>query len=202
MAAPASKTIANLSGKWVLNKTLSDPTDPALSLQGLGWILRKGIGAATISITAKQYKDDAGHVHVDIDQTASGLKGTQELRTCDWEPHEHKDWIFGRVDGRTRFLTAEELAALVAGPDAEAIAGKWTNGKYLAEDWLEGETEATGPNGASHILNHVKADNGWFATQVWGFQNIGGERRYTRNVVVAKGDKFENFKMVWDFVSE
>lgn len=150
----------------------------------------------------KQYTDDAGKVHVDIEQSASSLKGTTELRTADWEPHEHSDWIFGRVTGRTRFVTTDELSSLVSSPGGEAIAGKWTDGDSLASDWLEDESEKTGPNGASHILNHVRADAGWFATQVWGFQDIGGERRYVRNVVVAKGDQFENFKMIWDFVSE
>lgn len=32
MAAPATVTLQNLSGKFVMNKTLSDPTDPVLSL--------------------------------------------------------------------------------------------------------------------------------------------------------------------------
>ncbi|RYC54577.1 hypothetical protein CHU98_g11632, partial [Xylaria longipes] len=78
MAAPATKTIGDLSGKWVLNKTLSDPTDPALALQGVGWLLRKAIGAATIHISVTQYVDDGGVTHIDIDQSASGLSSTRE----------------------------------------------------------------------------------------------------------------------------
>ncbi|KAI0394811.1 hypothetical protein F5Y17DRAFT_426248 [Xylariaceae sp. FL0594] len=199
MAAPASKTISDLSGKWVLNKTLSDSVDSALALQGIRWLTRKAIGVATVEIEVKQYTDEEGKVHVHIEQTASKLSSTTEKRTADWQPREHSDWLFGRVEGRTRFITAEQLAELVAG---EAVAKKWTKTDHLARDWLAGEEEKTGPDGASLLLNHVEADAGWFATQVWGFQNVGGERRYVRNVVVAKGDEFVEFKMIYDYVSE
>ncbi|KAI0534246.1 hypothetical protein GGR58DRAFT_483519 [Xylaria digitata] len=194
MAAPASKTIDDLSGKWVLNKTLSDPTDPALALQGIGWLLRKGIGAATVTIQVKQYADEASVTHIDIEQSASGLTGTTENRALDWTAREHKDWLFGRVHGRSKFVSPAELAALLA-PEGEARKEGWVDSDFLAQDWRDGE-------GDKFVLNHVRADAGWFATQVWGFQDIGGERRYVRNVVVAKGDKFESFKMIYDFVSE
>ncbi|KAI8947992.1 hypothetical protein F4801DRAFT_558631 [Xylaria longipes] len=199
MAAPATKTIGDLSGKWVLNKTLSDPTDPALALQGVGWLLRKAIGAATIHISVTQYVDDGGVTHIDIDQSASGLSSTREARTLDWTAHAHKDWLFGQVEGKNRFISAADAAALVAA-DGEARRERWVDSAFLAEDWLEGEAEGKGPQGETHILGHVKAEAGWFATQIWGFQDIGGERRYVRNVVVAKGDKFESFKMIYDFV--
>ncbi|KAI1112046.1 hypothetical protein F5Y14DRAFT_285961 [Nemania sp. NC0429] len=198
MAAPPSKTTSNLNGQWVLNKTLSDPTDPALALQGVGWLIRKGIGAARITITAKQYVDDgeAGTTHIDIGQSASGLSSTQENRTLDWSARPHKDWLFGAVEGRSKFVTRAELAALVGADDGEARREGWVDSDYLARDWEEEEGEG------KYIFSNVVAEAGWFATQVWGFQVIGGERRYVRNVVVAKGEKFENFKMVYDFVSE
>ncbi|KAI0428971.1 hypothetical protein F5Y09DRAFT_311669 [Xylaria sp. FL1042] len=207
MAAPASKTVRDLNGKWVLNKTLSDPTDPALALQGVGWLLRKGIGAATITITVKQYVDSStstGTTTIEIDQSASGLSSTKEMRRLDWTAREHKDFVFGRVDGRSKYISAAELAALVA-PEGEARKQGWVDSDFLALDWLPegGEGgEGEGDGGASYVLNHVDADGGWCATQVWGFQEIGGERRYVRNVVVAKGEQFESFKMIYDFVSE
>ncbi|KAI1428136.1 hypothetical protein F5Y12DRAFT_733794 [Xylaria sp. FL1777] len=206
MAAPASKTIRDLNGKWVLNKTLSDPTDPALALQGVGWLLRKAIGAATVTIVVKEYTEaDASGtptLHIDIEQTASGLSGTKEQRALDWVSREHKDFVFGRVDGRSRMVSGAELAALVAAPDGEARRARWVDSDFLALDWLsEGGEEGEGGSGEV-VLNHVVADGGWFATQAWGFQEIGGERRHVRNVVVAKGEKFESFKMIYDFISE
>ncbi|KAJ2969911.1 hypothetical protein NUW58_g9857 [Xylaria curta] len=181
------------------NTTLSDPTDPALALQGIGWLLRKAIGAATVHLDVAQYADDSGTWHIDLEQSASGLTSTHERRALDWAGREHKDWLFGRVEGRSRWLSAAALAALVA-PDGEARTEGWADSAFLAEDWLEGEAEAKGPKGETHVLNHVKADGGWFATQVWGFQDVGGERRYVRNVVVAKGDKFVSFKLIYDFL--
>ncbi|KAI2782355.1 hypothetical protein F4815DRAFT_443352 [Daldinia loculata] len=212
MAAPASKTIGDLNGKWVLNKTLSDPVDPALSLQGVSWLVRKAIGAATVTLATKQYQGPATPpnttstelvTRIDIQQIATaGVKGTAENRCLDYEFREHSDWLFGRVRGRSRWIGSEELAAHV-GPDGEARKTGVVEDDFAARDWLEGEEEKGGPLGETHILNHVESlDAGWTALQVWGFQNVGGERRYVRNVVVAKDGTFVNFKMVYDWVPE
>lgn len=104
--------------------------------------------------------------------------------------------------GRSRWIGSEELAAHV-GPDGEARKTGVVEDDFAARDWLEGEEEKGGPLGETHILNHVESlDAGWTALQVWGFQNVGGERRYVRNVVVAKDGTFVNFKMVYDWVPE
>ncbi|KAI1802451.1 hypothetical protein F4811DRAFT_397834 [Daldinia bambusicola] len=212
MAAPASKTIGDLNGKWVLNKTLSDPVDPALALQGVSWLVRKAVGAATVTLDTKQYQGAAtppntsGELvtRIDIQQVASaGLKGTAENRCLDYAFREHGDWLFGRVRGRSRWVGAEELAALVGGPEGEFRKSGAVEDDFVARDWLEGEQEKGGPLGETHVLNHVESlDAGWTALQVWGFQNVGGERRYVRNVVVAKDGTFVNFKMVYDWVPE
>ncbi|KAI1465683.1 uncharacterized protein F4812DRAFT_437105 [Daldinia caldariorum] len=212
MAAPASKTIGDLNGKWVLNKTLSDPVDPALSLQGVSWLVRKAVGAATVTLDTKQYRGaptppnaSAEPVtRVDIQQIATaGLRGTAENRCLDYVFREHSDWLFGKVRGRSRWVGAGELAALVEAEDGEFRKTGVVEDAFVARDWLEGEEEKGGPEGETHILNHVESlDAGWTALQVWGFQNVGGERRYVRNVVVAKDGKFVNFKMVYDWVPE
>ncbi|KAI8628030.1 hypothetical protein F5Y19DRAFT_150807 [Xylariaceae sp. FL1651] len=202
MAAPASKTIGDINGKWVMNKTLSDSPEPALALQGVGWLIRKAIGAATVTLHVKQYTDDASVPHIDVDQIASGgIKGTSENRTLDFQAREHSDWLFGRVTGQSKFVTAEELQALVA-PDGEPRTQGWIDDDFVAQDWIEADGEKTGPAGETHVYNLVKSvDKGWTVVQVWGFQMIGGERRYTRNIVCAKGDKFEKFKLIFDWVS-
>ncbi|KAI6093450.1 hypothetical protein F4821DRAFT_220639 [Hypoxylon rubiginosum] len=212
MAAPTTKTIGDLNGKWVLNKTLSDPVDPALALQGVGWLVRKAIGAATVTLHVKQYKGaptpptekpDDLVTRIDIQQVATaGVKGTAENRCLDYVFREHSDWLFGHVRGRTRWIGADELKALVAA-GGEALKGGWVEDDFVAQDWLEDEVEKGGPEGETHVLNHVESlDNGWTALQVWGFQDVGGERRYVRNIVVAKGGKFESFKMIYDWVPE
>ncbi|KAI0890695.1 uncharacterized protein GGS22DRAFT_151616 [Annulohypoxylon maeteangense] len=214
MAAPANKTIGDLNGKWILNKNLSDSVEPALALQGVGWLIRKTINNTTVTLHVKQYQgpptppavaaDDTPTVtRVDIDQIATaGVKGTTENRCLDFVFREHSDWLFGRVQGRSRWISAAELKTLVSA-GGEAIEKKWVQDDFVTKDWLEGDAEKGGPEGETHMLNHVESlDNGWTALQVWGFQDVGGERRYARNIVVAKGDTYVAFRMIYDWVAD
>ena len=41
--------------------------------------------------------------------------------------------------------------------------------------------------------------NGWTADQIWGFEEIKGERRYVRHVVVRKGDDWKLARLVYDY---
>jgi hypothetical protein len=159
--------------------------DPALSLQGIGWLTRKAIGAATVTLHATHYTDDEGKVHVDIDQTVTGgLKGTSEKRCLDNEFRDHKDWMFGHVKGQSKYIAAEEVSD-----------------EFLKKGWLEGEEEKKGPNGESHILSYVESyDAGWTARQIWGFQTVEGERRYCRNIVVTKGAEKVEMRLVYDYL--
>jgi len=144
----------------------------------------------------KQYTDANGVVHIEIDQEASGVPsgGTHEHRTLDFQERELTDRVFGKIKGQTKFIGADEIASVIAEKGV-------SDGGHLSSDWIESDAEKTGPNGASHVFNHVASvEEGWTATQVWGFQNVGGERRYVRNVVVAKNGESQKFKMIYDFV--
>lgn len=123
--------------------------------------------------------------HIVIDQQATGgVKGTTEKRCLDATFREHSDWLFGHVRGQSKWVSAADIGD-----------------EFLASGWLEDEAEKAGPGGETHIWSHVESlDNGWTATQVWGFQTVDGERRYARNVVVAKGDKKVEFKLVYDYI--
>ncbi|OTB02298.1 hypothetical protein M426DRAFT_322724 [Hypoxylon sp. CI-4A] len=213
MAAPATKTIGDLNGTWVLNKSLSDSVEPGLALQGIGWLIRKAVNSTTVTLQVKQYRgvptpaEGAGGevvTRIDIQQIASaGVKGTTENRCLDFVFREHSDWLFGHVRGRSRWIGAEELRALASSEDGEARKGSWVDSDFIARDWLEADAEKGGPDGETHILNHVESlDNGWTATQVWGFQDVGGERRYVRNIVIGKEGKFAEFKMIYDWSPE
>ncbi|KAI1840936.1 hypothetical protein JX265_004652 [Neoarthrinium moseri] len=197
MAAPASKTIGDLSGKWVMNKTLSDNPEPGLALQGIGYLTRKAIGLATVTLHAKQYTDADGVVHIDIEQTATGgIKGTSEHRTVNNATREHSDWLFGHVVSRATWSAAGADALAAIEPVKEHGV------EFLAKGWLDGEAERTGPDAALHVVSSAVADGGWTATQVWGFQTIGGERRYARNIVLKKGDQKVEITLVYDFIPE
>ncbi|KAK3389103.1 hypothetical protein B0T20DRAFT_483976 [Sordaria brevicollis] len=194
MAAPANKTIGDLSGKWTMNKTLSSSIEPGLALQGISWATRKIVGLASLTLDIKQYsaapsppaEPSAPAVfHIDIEQTGTGgMKGTSEKRCLDNIFRDHKDWLFGHVKGQTRWVNPEDI------DDA-----------FLKSGWLEGDEEKKGPNGESHVCSHVESyDAGWTATQIWGFKTIDGVRRHVRNVVIAKGKDRVELQLVYDYL--
>ncbi|KAK4157819.1 hypothetical protein C8A00DRAFT_39827 [Chaetomidium leptoderma] len=198
MAAPANKTIGDLTGKWVMSKSQSSSIEPGLALQGVGWVTRKMVGMATVTLDVKQFvappsppadPADPPATHIEIEQTGTGgMKGSTEKRCLDYTFREHSDWLFGHVKGQTKWVTAADIT-----DDFLKSGG----------DWLEGDEEKGGPAGETHILSHVESlDAGWTATMIWGFKLIEGVRKYVRNVVIAKGAERVELQLVYDWVAE
>ncbi|KFH44515.1 hypothetical protein ACRE_047080 [Hapsidospora chrysogenum ATCC 11550] len=186
MAAPPEKTIRNLTGKWNLNKSLSNDTDPVLALQGIGWMIRKGIGLASISLDVNVYEaaptppnESTDPVtHIDIEQSASGLSSTHEKRCLDETFRPHEDWLFGKCRGKAKWLSIDEI-----------------DDEFLKSNW-----EVESPDSKEFLRSFVEnPEAGWDATQIWGFQKIDGVRRYCRNIVVKKGDKRVAVRLVYDY---
>ncbi|KAG5989345.1 hypothetical protein E4U52_005654 [Claviceps spartinae] len=184
MAAPADKTLRNLNGQWTVNYELSESTGPALAIQGIGYVIRTAISYATITLTVTQYEaapkppntSTDTFTHIDITQSASGLTSTQENRCVDDMVREHTDWLFGTVQGRTKWVSLEDV-----------------EDTYLKNGWL---VEGDGKFLCSHVENQ---ESGWTADQVWGFQSVNGERHYCRNIVVAKGKQRAEFRLVYNY---
>ncbi|KNG46620.1 hypothetical protein DDE82_002158 [Stemphylium lycopersici] len=197
MAAPENVGIKNLQGKWQMNKSLSDAFDPVLTLQGIGWLTRKALGAATITQhlqeTPTTGEDNAPTTNIKIDQIITGgLKGSVENRVLDWHYREHTDWLFGTVKGHSRYSTLQKVQE-----EGKNGGAKEEDMKYLTEGWLK-ETEDGG------VVESFADNDGnkWTAWQVWGFAEIGGERKLTRRFVVRKKDKEEVVKvrLVYDYL--
>ncbi|MCJ1298481.1 hypothetical protein MMC08_001271 [Hypocenomyce scalaris] len=179
MAAPPEVTLKDLSGQWLMNKTLSDDPDRILQMQqGVGWWLRRAISLATITLTIKQYTSDDSLTHIDIEQRATGgISSTTENRTLDWQYREHKDGIFGEVKGKSRWVKLSDVE---------------DDNEFLKTGWLD--------EGDEHVQAYVEsAGNGWTANQIWGFEELGGTRYYVRHVVVRKGDDWKEARLVYDF---
>ncbi|KAH7087011.1 hypothetical protein FB567DRAFT_471107 [Paraphoma chrysanthemicola] len=199
MAAPASVNIKNLQGKWILNKTLSDSPDPVLALQGIGWLTRKAIGLATVTQHLKQYPttgaDGSPATQIDIDQTSTGgVKGTSEKRTLDWQYRGHTDWLFGTLQGKTRYNTLQAVTEENKGKGVEE-----EDAKFLVEGWLK-ETEE-----GEIVESFVDNDgNKWTGWQIWGFAEINGERRLTRRFAIRRKNKDEvvRIRMTYDWAGE
>lgn len=146
--------------------------------------MRKGILAATLTLETNQYEaapnppNEAGEPcwHIDINQSASGMS-TEERRCLDDTWRQHSDWLFGNVKGRSRWVGLDDITD-----------------EYLKKGWLvEGE-------GKTLILSHVESeDDEWIADQIWGFQEVDGERRHCRNFVITKGDQRAEFRFVYDY---
>ncbi|KAK3905275.1 hypothetical protein C8A05DRAFT_30915 [Staphylotrichum tortipilum] len=194
MAAPANKTIGDLSGKWVMNKAQSGSLEPCLALQGVGWVTRKAVCLATMTLHVKQFvappsppadPSAPAVTHIEIEQTGTGgIKGTTEKRCLDYMFRDHSDYLFGHVKGQTKWLTPAEISD-----------------EFLKAGWLEGEAEAGGPNGETHLISHVESyDRGWTATQIWGFKLVDGVRKHVRNVLVAKDGERVELQLVYDFI--
>jgi hypothetical protein len=196
MAAPANKTIGDLNGKWTMNKTLSSDVGPGLALQGIGWVTRKLVNIAVLTLQVKQFEAPPSPAeqptpgvtsctHIEVDQTGTaGMKGSTEKRCLDFAFREHKDWLFGHVKGQTKFAKQEEV-----------------EDEFLKKGWLDGAEEKTGPDGALHVWSYVESmTDGWTATQVWGFQIVEGVRRHVRHVVIAKGAERVDLVLVYDFL--
>ncbi|KAJ5592074.1 hypothetical protein N7537_008978 [Penicillium hordei] len=80
MVAPGNITIDDLTGRWSMNLQLSDSYDSILKVQGINWLTRKVLNVGSITMTIKQYADEAGVTHLTIDsKSGSGLPGPHSL---------------------------------------------------------------------------------------------------------------------------
>lgn len=80
-----------------------------MKVQGIGWFIRKALGAGTLYVAVKHYKDDDGVEHIDIDQSLSGVASTREERILDWEPSEKSDPVFGALVSRARRILIADI---------------------------------------------------------------------------------------------
>lgn len=179
------------------NKSESDAFDPVLSLQGIGWLTRKAIDAATLTQYLNQStvdgSDGAPTTHIKIDQVLTGgLKGSPEKRTLDWTYRDHTDFIFGVLKGRSRYSTLEKFReeSRETGATDEDI-------KYMTEGWLE-ETQQ-GDIVECFVSN---AASKWISWNVWGFAESGGQRKLIKKFAVRKIDTgaVVRVTMVYDYL--
>jgi len=185
MATPPDLTILDITGKYAMNKSLSDSrTDDILAMQGVSWVTRMAIKYGTVTLAVKHYKDDSAIEHVDIDQTITGgIPGSRETRELTWKEGEKNDHVFGHVIGKSRRVPVDQLDVA-----------------FLKEGW----TEDTINHGL--IQSYVKSDTAksgisWIANQTWGIEKINDERRYVRHVKFT-GPKDEDIeaRLIYDYL--
>ncbi|KAI0271399.1 hypothetical protein BC834DRAFT_966887 [Gloeopeniophorella convolvens] len=183
MASPETITTLDLTGKWVMNKSLSDDPDEILRLQGLGWIKRRAVGLATVTLYCKHYKDAEGVEHVDIDQKLTGgIPGTSENRPLDWIARENDDHLFGPCISKSRRVKLQNV-------ENEFLKNGWlpdTEEHFAIHSYVESDTP--------------KSKTTWIAEQIWGFEEVKGERRHTRHVdFIGPKNEHVQARLVYDF---
>ncbi|KAL1311635.1 hypothetical protein AAFC00_001745 [Neodothiora populina] len=180
MAAPDKVTLHNLGGTFVLNKSLSDSSDSVLAMQGVSWLVRQAIKYSTITLHVKEYVDDQDKTHIDIEQVASAGSSNLEERMLDWAFQEKTDRVFGHVKGRSRFIKVEDI-----------------DEPYLKQGW---DQKFLDDGGNELVESYTESlSSTWTADQTWGFEVIGGERRYVRHVFAKKGKEEHRIKLVYDW---
>lgn len=158
---------------------------------------RKAVGAATVTQSLSQTsvtgEDGQPTTKIVIDQAANGgVKGTTESRTLDWQYRGHSDWLFGTVQGRSRYVTLAQILEESKGKD-----GIEEDAKFATEGWL-GETEE-GEAVESYVDNEANKWTGW---QVWGFAEEKGERKFVRRITIRRKDnnEFKRVRLVYDYM--
>jgi len=189
MSAPTSITTKDLSGVYVMNKTLSDANrDDILKYQGVSWVKRNAIWYGTVTLYVKHYKDGNDVEHIDIRQTITGgFEGTTENRTLDWTERENEDHVFGHVKSKSRRANPNDF-------DNEWLKNGWlsdTQEHGVINSWVESDTPKSGMT--------------WTAEQTWGFETLEvepgkTERRYVRHVQYLDNEHNVKCKLAYDYL--
>ncbi|KAI9687252.1 MAG: hypothetical protein M1822_002295 [Bathelium mastoideum] len=186
MAAPESVTLRNLNGKWTLNKNMSFHIQELLKQQDVGFILRNIVNLSSVHLDVKTSTIEGDVLKIEIDQRA-GPKSTNEKRHTDYQWRDHYDILFGNVKGRTRLIKWDEV-------EDEELRKAWGSAEGEKHGWHKF------PEDQELLQSYVEStDSDWIANQIWGFDEIDGERRHVRVTVIRKGTAHTSGKLVYDY---
>ncbi|KAJ8606120.1 hypothetical protein MRB53_041196 [Persea americana] len=202
MAAPAdirgqylvhsSTTLTPLPGystsaKWIMNTTLSDPHDDVLAVQGVGYLKRKAIGMATVTVVNSCSKDAEGHHIVHSASSASGIPGASEKLVINGKPHASDHSVYGSIITTPSLKKPSEI-----------------EDPFLTENLLPDSFDDEGKAlfVASESDKSKNKNGPWTAEVTSGYMTIDGTKRWVRLnhfKCPAKGmDK--KIRLVYDFV--
>jgi hypothetical protein len=186
---PPTKTLTTLPpAHFTLNPTLSTDFTRILKIQGVNTLIRNLASSTTPHLLITHLSPNK----VIMKQTAmsSKLPGTEEEYPLDWTWREDENGLFGKVEGRARWIGVEEATSGEEG-------GVLGDGEHVEWAWGGGEEE--------RLLQAEgrDAEGKWEARHLLGFEVLKGERRFTRRVCVRnEGGEEVRGVMVWDWVGE
>jgi len=201
MAAPAKEaSMDDLTGKWSLNRKLSDPFEPLLTLQGVPWVVRKAVNHISISeILTHSTDPSTGLTTFEITQiTTGGFKGTCEKRTLNGEERTYNNELFGPMGETCVWFD-------LPGAGSKDNADGSQNEKVVSSDRDEDEKWLmNGLEGSKAIKIEtwsLKEDKDWRTVAMWGFATIeSGERYHVRKLVARNKGEVVRIRGVYNYV--
>ncbi|KAF3902260.1 hypothetical protein AA313_de0207592 [Arthrobotrys entomopaga] len=179
MAAPAEMTVANITGKYFMVQSGCKNTDEILAGQGIGWLKRKALAVAPVTITITHTVPADGSPEVlQVESVALKVISSSETITIDGESRKSVHPLWGDIT-----LSAKKIKI------ADISDEKLKEGGWLGEEVIE------------VIAGNVttKESDKWTAVQIWGFQTIDGQHRYFRRVRLDHGKEPIYGHMLYDY---
>ncbi|KAF9066454.1 hypothetical protein BDP27DRAFT_1227494 [Rhodocollybia butyracea] len=180
MAVPVNMTTLDLTGKFKMNKLLSDSQDEMLNHQGVGWLKRKAISSASIVVSIQHSRNASGLETLNLIQTVAGLEPKPEEKVLDWVEQKKDIQLFG-----SECVTKAKRVMLDEVSDG-----------YLKDEWSADTVE----QGVILVHFSLVGTRGWSTEQTWGIGEVDGERRHVRRISFTgpKGEKVRN-RVVYDY---
>ncbi|KAL6237538.1 hypothetical protein BDW75DRAFT_79080 [Aspergillus navahoensis] len=209
MAVPGDITVKTLKGSWTLDKSVSVNMDGILKLQGVSWLSRKAISAATVTLnftSSVEPSPSSGEpaVHLTMRQTLTGgIGASAEERITDWVERERSNHIYGDVLSRSRLIKGAREEDGSVRPDLD-LQSKPSN-DVIKEEIRRFLREAVGQAESDDLTDLFIHDfgrnekSGWTAEQVWSIEVIDSQKCLIRRVAVVRGDEYELARLVYRF---
>ncbi|KAL4963694.1 uncharacterized protein BDV14DRAFT_190789 [Aspergillus stella-maris] len=216
MAIPSDITLKTLNGSWTLDKSVSDSSDSILRLQGVSWLTRKAISAATLTLhftsSSIETEDGTEIPQLTMRQTLTGgIPGSTEERVMDWVERMRSNHVYGDVLSKSKLVKGVEGESGAVKPEIEVQSSLKDEGvKGKIREFLTGGTGYLPTASEEDEKNKDLADlyihdfgrsekSGWTVEQIWALETINFQSYLTRRIAAVRGDEVELARLVYKF---
>ncbi|KAF7350843.1 hypothetical protein MSAN_01646300 [Mycena sanguinolenta] len=187
MTLPPHFATLDLSGRFILNHTLSDCYEDILQEQGLDDSkLRCAVTGGVLSLN--HYEDENGSQRIWVQQDLAGCSRiADDHRILDWHDRARNDALFGAVVEKMRRIKTPSL-------QPPFLRTGWTPDtlKYgVLQYHVSTDSDAT--------RNHRRRK--WTVVETWGIETAEGERRFARHIrLTGPGGLEMERHLVYDYI--
>ncbi|KAL0942748.1 uncharacterized protein CTRU02_200634 [Colletotrichum truncatum] len=183
MAAPDSKTIRDLTGTWIVNRSLSNDLSDTLAMQGLSWITRKVLTTGGIKLVINQSPlllEKAGSspvstLHQEQTVTPGNFK-SEDVYVLDGVERDQKTQVFGALVTNVKFVPIDE-----------------------ARD--DNVSQRLRESGVTEVIEEFSSSKkaGWSTLTTWALEEVDSQRRFTQSSTTEKNGKSVTVRLVYDY---